>query len=247
MAQATIPRGPVTGTANAKRKKRPFLLDLYGTGLGKKYVMAVTGIIGLGYVFAHMVGNLKMYLGPAEINAYADFLRALLVPILPRTVTLWLLRSVLVAALVLHVHAAYSLTVMNRRARSIRYQSQRDYVAANFASRTMRWTGIIVALFLVWHLADLTWGWVNPDYVRGDAYDNLVASFERVPVSIFYILANLALGLHLFHGGWSMFQSMGVNSPQYNGARRGFAAGFAGLITLVNISFPIMVLAGVVH
>ncbi len=246
MAQATITRGPVTGTATKQRRKRPFLLDLYRTGVGKKYVMAITGIIGLGYVFAHMVGNLKMYLGPAEINHYGEFLRELLVPILPRTVALWLLRSVLIVALLLHVHAAYSLTMMNRRARTIRYQSPRDYVAANFASRTMRWTGVIVLLFLAWHLADFTWGWVNPGFVRGDVYRNVDASLSRVPVAALYIVANIALGIHLFHGAWSLFQSVGWNNPRFNIWRRYFAVAFAVVVTGGFISVPIGVQVGLV-
>ena len=134
-------------------------------------------------------------------------------PILPRTYALWILRLVLIGALLLHLHAAYTLTVMNRRARPVKYQSKRDYVAADFATRTMRWTGIIVLLFLAFHLADLTWGWVNPDFVRGAVYRNLDASLSRLPVAILYIVANIALGIHLFHGTWSLFQSMGVEQP----------------------------------
>lgn len=248
MAQAVTERGPVTGTAvaRAKRKRKPFLLDLYSTALGKKYVMAITGIMLIGFVVAHMIGNLKMYLGPEDFNHYAEFLRELLVPILPRTFALWLMRIGLIAAVALHIHAAYSLTIINRRARGVKYQSERDYVVANFASRTMRWTGIIVALFLLWHLADLTWGWVNPDFVRGDAYDNVVASFERVPVSILYIVANIALGIHLFHGTWSLFQSLGWNNPRFNQWRRQLAAAVATIIVVGNVSFPIAVLAGIV-
>ncbi len=248
MARAVTERGPVTGTAvaRAKKKRKPFLLDLYSTALGKKYVMAITGIMLIGFVVAHMVGNLKMYLGPEDFNHYAEFLRELLVPILPRTFALWIMRIGLIVAFALHIHAAYSLTILNRKARGTKYQSERDYVAANFASRTMRWTGIIVALFLLWHLADLTWGWVNPDFVRGDAYDNVVASFERVPVSILYIVANIALGIHLFHGTWSLFQSMGWNNPRFNRWRRELAAGVAAIIVVGNVSFPIAVLAGIV-
>ena len=247
MAQAVSRRGPVTGTATGDKKRRkPFLLDLYGTAVGKKYVMALTGIALMGYVLAHMIGNLKMFLGPKEINDYGEFLRALLVPLAPHGVVLWLLRLALIGAAVLHIHAAYSLTVLNRQARSVKYQSERDYQAANFASRTMRWTGIIVLLFLFWHLADLTWGWANPGYVRGDAYRNVVASLSRVPVAILYIVANIALGVHLYHGAWSLFQSMGWNSPRFNRWRRGFAIGFATLITVGNVSFPVAVLAGVV-
>src|SRR5205823_10039345 len=131
----------------------------YRSAVGKKYVMAITGIIGMLYVIAHMLGNLKMFLGPTDLDHYGEFLRELLVPIAPRSVVLWILRTGLIVALLLHVHSAYALTVMNQRARPVKYQSHRDYVAADFASRTMRWTGIIVLLFIFFHLADLTWGW----------------------------------------------------------------------------------------
>src|SRR5947207_4738104 len=144
--------------------------------------MAVTGIMLLGFVLLHMIGNLKAYLGPEEINAYGEFLRNILVPFAPRTFVLWMFRIGLITAFVLHIHAAYVLTRMNHRARPQSYASPRDYVAANFASRTMRWTGVIVLLFLAWHLADLTWGWANPDFVRGDPYNNVVVSLERVPI-----------------------------------------------------------------
>jgi succinate dehydrogenase / fumarate reductase cytochrome b subunit len=143
---------------------------------------------------------------------------------------------------------------MNRQARSVKYQSPRDYQVANFASRTMRWTGILVALFVLWHLADLTWGFANNwgarvadgRFVRGDAYGNVVRSFERVPVTVLYIVANIALGIHLFHGVWSLFQSMGWNNPRFNKWRRNLATGFATLIVVGNVSFPIAVLAGIV-
>jgi succinate dehydrogenase / fumarate reductase cytochrome b subunit len=256
MAQA-VTRGPVSGTATtaARKKRKPFLLDLYSTAVGKKYVMAITGIIGIGFVVVHMIGNLKMYLGlidhngerAYDIDIYGEFLREILVPILPRTYFLWILRIVLIGALALHLHAAYSLTVMNRRARPTKYQSDRDYVAANFASRTMRWTGIIVLLFLAWHLADFTWGWVNPDFARGAVYRNVDASLSRIPVAILYVVANIALGIHLFHGTWSLFQSMGWNNPRFNQWRRGLAAGLATLIVVGNVSFPIAVQAGIVQ
>ena len=253
MAQ-TMSRGPVSGTANSPKKRKPFLLDLYSTAVGKKYVMAITGIIGIGFVIVHMLGNMKMYLGKVEhngeqvydIDLYGEWLRELLVPFLPRTVTLWLLRLVLIGALILHVHAAYGLTVLNRKARAVKYQSPRDYEVANFASRTMRWTGIIVAIFLVWHLADLTWGWANPDFIRGAAYWNIDTSLSRWPVALLYIVGNLALGVHLFHGTWSLFQSMGWNNPRFNQWRKGLAAGVATVVTVGNVSFPIAVLAGVI-
>ncbi|MGI8711137.1 MAG: succinate dehydrogenase, partial [Acidimicrobiales bacterium] len=138
MATTTAALGSApTGAPRAKRPA-PFLVELYRSALGKKYVMAITGIMLMGFVFGHMIGNLKMYLGPAEFDHYAEFLRELLVPILPRTVFVWLLRGGLIAAFALHIHAAYALTRMNQAARTTKYQSQRDYVAANFASRTMR-------------------------------------------------------------------------------------------------------------
>jgi succinate dehydrogenase / fumarate reductase, cytochrome b subunit len=252
----TLRRGPVSGTAvGRKAKRKPFLLDFYSTAVGKKYVMAITGIIGIGFVVVHMIGNLKVYLGAVtengqqvyDIDIYGEFLRELLVPILPRTYALWGLRLVLIAAVILHIHASYTLTVMNRKARPVKYQSARDYQVANFASRTMRWTGIIVALFIIWHLADLTWGWANPDFSRGDVYRNLDASLSRIPVAILYIVANIALGIHLFHGTWSLFQSMGWSNPKFNRWRRGLAAGLATIVVVGNVSFPILTLAGVIE
>lgn len=247
MATTTVARGSgAAGTARAKRKA-PFPVELYRSALGKKYVMAITGIMLLGFVFAHMVGNLKMYLGPSHLDEYGEFLRELLVPILPRTVALWLLRLGLIAAFVLHIHAAYSLTVMNRRARAVDYQAPRDYIAANFASRTMRWTGVIFLIFLVWHLFDLTFTGTGYTFVRGMPYENVVHSLSRIPVALLYIVGNLALGVHLFHGCWSLFQSLGWNNPRFNVWRRNFAAGFAALIVVGNVSFPLAVLFGIVH
>lgn len=245
MAQPQVmrARGPVTGTAVGKtRKKAPFLVEFWRSAVAKKWLMAITGIMLMGFVFFHMIGNLKMYLGKENgvyaIDHYGEFLRELLVPILPRTVTLWLLRLGLIGAFAVHIAAAASLTRMNALARPVKYQSQRDYVAANFASRTMRVTGIIFALFLVWHLSDLTWGFANKGFVRGEVMRNLHASLGSWPAAI-YIVGNIALGVHLFHGGWSLFQSLGWNNPRFNRARQLFAAGFAALIVAGNLSFPI--------
>jgi succinate dehydrogenase / fumarate reductase, cytochrome b subunit len=248
MAQATTERAenPPASTVDTPPRRRSWIVDFYSTAVGKKYVMAVSGIVLMGYVFAHMVGNLKAYLGPEDLNHYAEWLRTLGTPALPRTVGLWLMRSVLIAAFVFHIHSAYSLTRLNWAARGDGYQSKRDYVAADFASRTMRWTGIIVGLFVIFHLLDLTWGQANPDFHRGEVYENLVASFERVPVAVVYIVANLALGLHLYHGSWSLFQTMGWNHPRFNPWRRGFAVAFALVITVGNVLFPVMVLVGVI-
>lgn len=251
----TLRRGPVSGTAvREPAEKRPFVVDLYSTAVGKKYVMAITGLIGIGFVVTHMIGNLKAYLGVVDeggervydIDVYGEFLRELLVPILPRTVFLWILRLVLIGALLLHVHAAWGLTRINRAARSVKYQSERDYQIANFASRSMRYTGVIVLAYIAFHLADLTWGAANPDFVRGAVYWNIDQSLSRWWAAAFYIIANLALGVHLFHGTWSLFQSMGWNNPRFNAWRRNIAIGVAGLIVVGNLSFPIATLAGVI-
>jgi len=243
----TMERQSVAPVHPKSRRPAPWPVEFYRSAVGKKWVMALTGIMLMGYVFFHMLGNLKVYLGAEDLNHYGEWLRDLLVPFFPRTVTLWLLRIGLTLAFVFHIHAGYSLTRMNREARAAGgYVSKRDYQAATAASRSMRYTGVVVLLFLVWHLADLTWGAVNPDFVRGDVYRNLVASFERPAVSAIYIVANIALGLHLFHGAWSMFQSLGVNNPRWNSWRRGFAAGFAGIIVIGNLTFPIAVLTGIV-
>lgn len=256
MAQVvTSHRGPVTGTATSAKKRRPFLIDLYSTAVGKKYVMAVTGIGMMGFVLFHMIGNLKMYAGAADLNHYAHFLQTLLYPLAPKGVVLWILRGGLLTMFVLHLHAAWSLTRLNRKARPVKYQSSRDYQIANFASRTMRWSGIIVLTFIVWHLLDLTFGVTNAhvgtmvmdkgEEIK-DVYGSVVYTFDRIPVALFYVIANILLGIHLFHGSWSIFQSMGWNNPRFNKWRRAFATGFAAIIVIGNVSFPVAAMAGIV-
>jgi succinate dehydrogenase / fumarate reductase cytochrome b subunit len=215
---------------------------LYSTYVGKKYAMAVSGAVLMLFVFVHMLGNLKLYLGASELDTYSRWLRTAGEPALPRETLLWIVRIVLLAAVVVHMHAAYSLTRVNRRARPEAYRSPRDYAAASFASRTMRWTGIIVALFVVFHLLDLTWGTANPDFRAGDPYHNVVASFQRWPVAIAYIVANLALATHLYHGAASLFQSIGVLFRR----RHAFAIAFAAVIAVGNVSFPLAVLTGAI-
>jgi succinate dehydrogenase / fumarate reductase cytochrome b subunit len=219
--------------------------EVYGSAVGKKAVMAVTGIILFGFVLLHMVGNLKLYEGPQVLNSYAGFLRTVGSPAIPTSGLLWLVRAVLLVAVVLHVWAAWQVTRMSRAARPHGY-ARRDVVQASYASRTMRWGGVIVLLFVVYHLLDLTFGEVNPSFRAGDVYHNVVASFSVWWVAAFYVAAQVALGFHLYHGLWSLFQSLGWNHPRFNRWRRGFATAFAWIITLGNISFPLAVLAGVI-
>ena len=249
MAQ-TMPR---SGPQPLRRRKRelPFPLSLYQTAIGKKWVMALTGIALLGFVLVHMIGNLHAYEGPVKMHDYAETLRELGVEVIPRTWALWIMRIGLIGAFGLHIHAAITLTRMND-ASNQKYagggQAAAGDVASRFASRTMRWTGPIVLLYLLYHLADLTWGLevVNPDFVRGAAYDNLVASLSVPYVAAIYLVGNIALGIHLFHGAWSMFQSMGINSPRYNGARKAFAAGFVVVTIGMNCVFVVAILTGFV-
>ena len=228
-------------------RKLPWILELYRSDVAKKWIMAISGVILLGYIAAHMLGNMKLYLGPESINEYGHALRELGGHLVPEEHLLWIMRVGLTAAFAIHVHAAYALTRRNLQARGrVRYDVPREYLAANYASRTMRYSGVIVLLFIAFHLADLTIGTANPDFVSGDVYNNMIASFERVPVAILYIVANLALGLHILHGVWSLFQSIGANNPMYNKWRRYLAWGFTAVIVLGNLSFPIAIQLGIV-
>jgi succinate dehydrogenase / fumarate reductase cytochrome b subunit len=225
--------------------------DLYRSAVGKKAVMAVTGIILFGFIVLHLIGNLKIY-EPGEYNgqryldAYGYFLRHVGEPALPANGALWIVRIVLLASVILHIWAAWQLTRMNRQARP------RDYVSGPkrhtpYASRTMRWGGIIILLFVIYHLLDFTVGTVNPGFQEGQVHRNVMASFSIWYVALFYIVAQIALGLHLYHGLWSLFQSLGWNHPRFNRWRSGFAHAFAWIITLGNISFPLAVLTGLVR
>ena len=245
---ATAPQrkdAEVREQALGRSRRVAFAIDFYRSAVGKKYVMAITGVIMMAFVLAHMVGNLKLYMGAEEMNHYGEFLRVILYPLIPRQAALWIMRLGLIVALALHVHATYSLTMMNRRSRPTKYQSDRDYIAATFAARSMRWTGIIVLLFIIFHLLDLTFGPTNPDFQAGLPYENTIASFQRPLVALFYILANLALGVHLYHGAWSLFQSLGLNRRRFNAWRRYFATAFAAIIVAGNVSFPLAVMTGV--
>lgn len=236
----------VTTTETPRRRRDPWPVEFYRSAVGKKWVMGVTGIALIGYLVFHTLGNLKVYLGAEEIDTYGEALRDLGGHLVPQTSLLWALRIGLLAAVFLHIHAAATLTVTNWKARSGRYHD-RDYAVASYASRSMRATGAIVVFFVFFHLADLTWG-VAPAasdvYARGAIYANLIASFERVPIAILYVVANLSLAPHLFHGTWSLFQSLGWNHPRFNKWRLYAAYAVTGFVVIGNLSFPIAVQLG---
>jgi succinate dehydrogenase / fumarate reductase, cytochrome b subunit len=233
-------------TEDQPRSTVSWIASFYRSAIGKKAVMAVSGAFLFGWIFLHMLGNMKLYLGPEHMNEYAKWLRVMGSPAMPSNGLLWLMRAALLVAVWLHIQAATELTLMNRRARPIGY-NEHDYVAATYAARTMRWGGVIILLFIIYHLLHLTFGVVHPSFIENDPYHNVVAGFQVWWVSAFYIIANLALGLHLYHGLWSMFNSLGLNYKTVNRWRRYFATAFALIITVGNVSFPIAVLIGVVH
>jgi succinate dehydrogenase / fumarate reductase cytochrome b subunit len=227
-----------------------WLGNFYRSAIGKKAVMALTGVVLFGWIFMHMLGNLKLYLGAVHLNEYATWLRTLGTPMLPNTGALWLTRMLLVVCVVFHIHSAYALTIMNQKARPIGYRD-RGFVKGTYAARTMRWGGVIILLFVIYHLLHLTFRvHVAPapaTFSNEDVFQNVVTGFQVWWVAAIYIIANLALGLHLFHGLWAMFGSLGFTNTRFEPWRRTFATAFALIITLANISFPLAVLIGKVH
>ncbi len=213
------------------------------SSVAKKQIMAITGVLLILFIVGHMVGNLKFFFGQAKFDHYAEWLRTILTPLLPRGYYLWLQRAVLTLAAVLHVWAATSLTLQSNRARPIAY-AKRSNVQATYASRTMRWSGVIILLFVIFHLLDLSVGTANPGFVRGEVFRNTVATFNRWYVSAFYFLAMGALCLHLYHGFWSMLQTLGANRPRYDRQLRNVAKTLAVIVFLGFISVPVAVLAG---
>ncbi|MGD2116063.1 MAG: succinate dehydrogenase cytochrome b subunit [Acidobacteriota bacterium] len=222
-----------------------WIVDFWRSNLGKKAVMAVSGIILFGFVLGHMLGNLKLYLGPEALNHYAEWLREMGSPLFPHESALWLFRLLLLAAVAGHMWSAWRVTRDSWKARPSKYERD-ERVQLDYAARTMRWGGVIIALFVVFHILHLTTGDVHADFEPGAVYHNVVAGFSVWWVSAIYILANLFLGLHLYHGLWSMFQSLGWNHPTYNAWRRNFAVTFAVVVTVGNVSFPVAVLTGLV-
>ena len=211
--------------------------------IGKKVVMAVTGIIGYGFVIGHMAGNLQVYLGPVSMNAYAEFLRHFL-----HGAGIWIARGTLSLAVGLHLWAATSLTLESWAARPEGYRQARRR-EASYASRTMVLSGPILFFFILYHLAHFTWGLplLHKNFIQGDVYHNFVVGFQSVPASAFYMLAMLCLGLHLYHGAWSMLQTLGLSHPRWDRLRFGIATAITAVVVLGNLSFPIAVLTGILR
>jgi succinate dehydrogenase / fumarate reductase cytochrome b subunit len=211
-------------------------VGFYRTTVGKKVVMAVTGIILFGFVIGHMAGNLQFFLGRDALNGYAEKLHHL-------GALLWAVRLTLLAAVGLHILAAFQLWSLQRAARPVGYRKLSPQ-GSTYASRTMYWSGPIVGLFVIYHLLHLTTGTVHPDYEYLNAYDNLVIGFSNPVVAIFYIVAMILLGMHLYHGVWSMFQSLGFSHPRYTPRLKAFAKIFSVVIVLGFIIVPLAILAG---
>ena len=208
--------------------------------------MAVTGAILFLFVVGHLLGNLKIFEGPAAFNAYAEGLRTVGAPFFGRGRLLWIARIVLLVAVIAHIWAAITTARVSWNARPVAYQ-QLETVETTYAARTMRWGGLLIFLYVVYHLLDLTFGRVNPSFVPGDVYHNVVASLQVWPVAAAYIAAMVVLGLHLYHGTWSALQTLGLNRPPTSGLRRGAAAAVAVVIAGLYISIPLAVLAGLLR
>jgi succinate dehydrogenase / fumarate reductase cytochrome b subunit len=205
---------------------------------GKKVVMAVTGAIMFLFIIGHLLGNLLVFAGPDAINSYARFLHF-------DNSLLWIVRSVLIVSVVLHIVATVQLALRNKRARPVGY-SRKESIHSSYASRTMYWSGPIVLAFIIFHLLQFTAGYIHPEaaFIAGDVYHNLVSGFQVWWVAAWYVIAIGLLGLHLRHGLWSMFQSVGLEHPEHTQTMKRAALVIATLIVLGYISIPISILAG---
>ena len=221
----------------------------WSTVIGKKVVMALTGAVLVGFVIAHMLGNLKMFSGPNEINAYARFLREVGSPVFGYGQLLWILRIVLVVCVMLHITAAIQLTRMSWAARPLGYSVKRN-VETTFAARLMRWGGVLLVGFVVVHLLHLTGGFVGfraGQFTHLAVYQNVVAAFAVWPVALFYIVAMAALGLHLSHGIWSMLQTLGWSTARNAAALKIFSRVIGIVVFAGFTSIPLAVMAGWLH
>jgi succinate dehydrogenase / fumarate reductase cytochrome b subunit len=206
----------------------------YRNTIGKKAVMAVTGVILTGWIVGHVLGNVLIFGGPAAVNAYAAALKS-------NMALLWGLRAFMLITVVLHVVAAVQLVRQQRAARPVAYTRQVPQ-ESTFASRTIRWGGLVLALFVIYHILHMTTGTVHPSFSHTDVYSNMVRGL-RVPwVAAIYLVAVAALGLHLYHGMWSVFQSLGFASSPVSPARRRLATVIAILVYIGFTAIPLAIL-----
>ena len=222
---------------------KPAPYRLWSSSVGKKILMAVSGLILYGFVVVHMVGNLKVYQGREAFNHYAEGLRTVGAPFFGYGQLLWIARIILLAALFVHLAAVFQLTRQSKAARQHGYKKF-EGLEFSWASRTMLWGGLLLLAYVVYHLLHLTFGSVHPNFIPGDAYNNFVVGFQQAPAALAYIVAMIPLGLHMYHGFWSMLQTLGANNPKYNKLRRPIALTLSLLVVLLNISFPVAVLLG---
>ncbi len=211
----------------------------------KKAVMAVSGIVMLLYLVAHVIGNLKVFAGRESFNSYSEWIRTVGEPAVPHQTVLTIVRIVLIVAVVAHFWAAISLWRQAKRARPQSYATKKS-VAQSYASRTMRWGGVIVLLFIIYHVLDLTVGTVNPDGADSTPYDRLVASFQNPFITAFYVLALILLGMHLRHGIWSATQTLGQSNRRRERTVNAFALVFSTALIAGFLIVPFSVLFGLV-
>lgn len=204
--------------------------------VGKKIVMAVTGVILFLFVVGHLLGNLQIFDGPERLNAYSAFLKKL-------GEILWAIRAILLISLILHVIASIQVSVASLKARPVGYEDKKR-IETSFAARTMIWSGPLIFFYVVYHLMMFTFLTTGPGYSETDVYRNEVLAFQVPAITAVYILAMLFLGLHLYHGAWSMLHTLGASSPRYRVLRRTVAPIVAILITAGYITIPVAVLAG---
>ncbi|MFK8909520.1 succinate dehydrogenase [Streptomyces sp. YS-3] len=226
-------------------RKPSLTRTVWDSTVGKKAVMAVSGLIMLTYLAAHMFGNLKIFFGAGDFNGYAHWLRTVGEPFLHHAWALWIIRVVLVAAVVAHAVCAYQLSRRDIGARPEKYVHKRP--RASYATRTMRWGGVILGLFIVWHILDLTTGTAHPGgFQPGHPYQNVIDTFSTWYGNTVYIVAMLALGLHVQHGFWSAAQTLGAGSAARDRILKTLANVLALVLTLGFISVPVAVMTGVV-
>ncbi|TDC26049.1 succinate dehydrogenase cytochrome b subunit [Streptomyces sp. 8K308] len=243
MALAT--RTPTPRKTPPRRRPTSAPARFWHSTVGKKTVMAVSGVIMLLYLVFHMAGNLKVFFGPDEMNGYAHWLRTVGEPVLHHEWFLWIARVALLTAVVAHGTAAYQLSRRDIAARPVRYQHRA--ARTSYATRTMRWGGVIIALFLVWHILDLTTGTVNPNGEAGRPYENIVAAFSTWYGNVIYIVAMLAVGLHIRHGFYGAAQTLGAGGRTRDRLLKGVANGLALLLTVGFLSVPVGVMTGIVE